>query len=412
MPQKKDRKFSMTSVQRVYHTDFFYFLLFVINKEGSVSESNVYSYLLNNREKIRELSSNLLSEKKIFSLYAIRSTLKESIRFKFINLKKGRISLTVKGEHLLQAFSLRDYDQVDRIIAEENEKTYGAFSFLIENLYKVSKVSGLVVFPKPSPKEFDLNFQKLSEKNYLEIYSKKFSEYAKKDIERYTRVNIDSREVEMLLFTNLSNVIIKAKEKNVQKINMPREVKDIMYDYYIKKFFENKLDRVSLNIWIERGKELGIINSSEFYPGTFSKVIYPTAMLSESIPANFLQLTNTMSSSQKIIKFNPAWNIFKEQFVAALWKSYTTLSNSINSFFISVLDLKDVVCFQLQISERLFTGFLSNAYKESINNAIEWDISMEVDRLPEFRTFKSKRYPILINGVPKNIIAIKIKSSR
>jgi hypothetical protein len=100
----------------------------------------------------------------------------------------------------------------------------------------------------------------------------------------------------------------------------------------------------------------------------------------------------------------------KEKFVRILWENYIELSRKYGVFFVPVQDLRDIVCFKLQISENIFATFLGNSFNESMNEDIrQFKISLEVDRSPKERTFvNSKRYPILINGVPKNIIGIKM----
>jgi len=403
------KRLSPKSVKRFYHLDYYYFLLSVITNKP-VHESSILNSIKNQIQKFNEIAYSLISVKKFGTKYSIRSVLEESVYFGLVNYDSRRYSITGEGLNLLEAFENRQIKLAERIIGEKMEILYGGISQLVESLYRANLQDGLIVFPKPSPKDLGLNSKRLLHEKYLKEYVKAFAEYTYDNILKYVGKEIFPSEIEKTLFSNLVFFLTKAKENNVINVNLPREVKNIMYDFYLKTILDNKFDRVSFEIWLLRCKELRIVNSSEFFPNTFSRVIYPTSRLSTFVPSSFEFFANAKSLNKIIVRFCPKWSNFKEVFMQALWEIYQELTSMSKSFYVSVLDLRDVICFKLQISEKDFEEFLGTAFNESIEGRMDWDISLEVDRLPEERVFvKSKRFPILINNIPKNIIAIKIK---
>jgi hypothetical protein len=154
------------------------------------------------------------------------------------------------------------------------------------------------------------------------------------------------------------------------------------------------------------------LNFSEFFPGINSLIIYPTSkVIAAKIESpNFIVMGKT-KLNEYLVRYDPEWQIFRDDFVRCLWDNYIELRKLRDDYWITVQDLKDLVCYKLQLSESTFQLFLECAYKESMNETIrQFKISLEVDRSPEERTLvNSKRYPIFINNKPINIIGIQMR---
>lgn len=400
-------------VKRFYHLDFYYFVSFLVGR-GFRTFDGIFKAVIQHQNDLYEISNILNSREKFKTENAIRSTIDEMVRLNLLLIYENEsVILTDDGELLNNYVLGRNFPEAEKLLCQKMENYFGLPSQLISYLKKANNNGGgLVVFPRPSPSALNISADDIISGNKLKDYCKGCCEYAQKEIQKYMGIQVDYDEMFLRLHSSLL-AYFKRMDFKKQSINIPREVKSICYSFYIEKFFENKFDTTTFDIWRNRARELKIINSSEQFPGFNGLIIYPISILSKTkLKQNQeLILMAETSENERIYRYEPNWTKKnKEMFVTSLWNNYIELSKSYKTFFVPILDLRDIVCFKLQINEVTFASFLSNAYNESMNEVIQhFKISLEVDRSPQERSFKNfKRLPILINSVPKNIIGIKM----
>jgi hypothetical protein len=399
-------------VKRFYHLDFYYFVALIIGR-GFKTFDGIFKAIIQHQNDLYEISNILNSREKFKTENPIRATIDEMFRLGFVRKYEDEsITLTKDGELLYNYILGRNFPEAEKLLCQKMENYFGLPSQLISYLRKANpNGGGLVVFPRPSPSALNISADEIIMGDKLIDYCKGCCHYAEKEIQKYMGVQINYDEMLTKLYNSLLGYFERMDYKK-QSINIPREVKSICYSYYIEKFFENKFDATTFDIWRNRSRELKIINSSEQFPGFNGLILYPISVLSKTkiVKDEELMLMAETSENEMIYRYLPDWTKNKEMFVTSLWNNYIELSKTYKTFFIPILDLRDIVCFKLQISESTFSDFLSNAYNESMNEIIpHFKISLEVDRSPQERTFKNfKRLPILVNRVPKNIIGIKM----
>ncbi len=405
---------SPRGVKRFTNLDFYGYLLITIGRteRTDVELAHVVS---SQPSSYQEYGFTLLSHRRFKGNYTLTSVLQECLAFDLIKEHGGRFTLTEEGFDLLELFINRKQDPYAIRLAQKMEASFGGLSLLISELFRINPSTGLLVMPKPTAFELGLSNSSLLENSkYVKDYSTRFSERAMEDFQKYMPASalrpLNQRKVEQHLQERLSEELERFKRLGHHHINIQRTVRNIMTSYYVQTFFAKKIDRVSFEVWSARAHQLGLINTSEFFPDSFCKIVYPTSVIRKQAPASFRKVAPCRDSALAIFSFNPTFDSMKEQFVETLWTTYSQLSQTQSSLYVSVLDIRDIVCYKLQLNELIFRQFLERSYRMSINKNMRWDISLEVDRLPEERVFvKSRRFPILINGLPKNIIAIRLR---
>ena len=96
-----------------------------------------------------------------------------------------------------------------------------------------------------------------------------------------------------------------------------------------------------------------------------------------------------------------------------LWNVYSELKKRNRVNFLSLHNIKEIVCYDLKISYEQFSEFLSNAYRKSLKGNTSYTISLEADKLPEeTNAIYIKREPIFINGKNRNIISLSYRGHR
>ena len=179
-------------------------------------------------------------------------------------------------------------------------------------------------------------------------------------------------------------------------------------NYFLKDIYHYEFSLSLFDILVYRGKEFGIIHASEFYPGFWGRVVFPTSVvLPRNSSPDFEELYKYPADDVGLYFHKPESEDCQNQFVDFLWQGYLSLRRTHRSYFVSLSALRELVCYNLKISEDVFESLLDRAYKHLLSGRLKISMSLEVDRLPEeTKAMYLKQAPVSIDGKPRNIIAI------
>lgn len=416
--------------KRFYFIEYYALLLGAIDKFSALSQAQtefIYQKNLNylGLSRYRKISTNVdegvLIKSKDQYEYTFSQVLLECKNFNLLYEDKDtkKITLTDDGMKLLRAYQ-QDKIQYKELLLQLMERKYNAFSYLINKFYDISpQKSGLIIFPNYSPT--DLGFIK-SEftnvrivKEYIQKYEQKIIDDVKKYINQSYQVQ---NEYEELLFE------LKNKQYITDNSIDPFKLKN--YNAVVRKtqvFWRNRLLKFyginsrwqSFEIWIYRAKQLGLLNTTPFYPDFLGQIIYPVSVITKNELKNkkYYDLVLKNKNGTYLYKRNVPWNLIENDFYDELWNVYSELKKRNRVNFLSLHNIKEIVCYDLKISYEQFSEFLSNAYRKSLKGNTSYTISLEADKLPEeTNAIYIKREPIFINGKNRNIISLSYRGHR
>jgi hypothetical protein len=187
-------------------------------------------------------------------------------------------------------------------------------------------------------------------------------------------------------------------------------VRDFWLRYFLNDLYDYKFSLTSFDIWAYRGKQIGILHITEFYPDSNfnGRIVYPLAVLKESVKSKHFREIYAYSQNLRLYRHQLLWDDEddRDEFVQSLHHAYLDARQSARSYFVNLANIRERVCYNLKIPEFLFDRFLSYAYHDS---EIRIRISLEIDKLPEETgAMYLKRTPVTIDGKPRNIIAIDL----
>ena len=180
----------------------------------------------------------------------------------------------------------------------------------------------------------------------------------------------------------------------------------------MKEIYKYPFSFDTFNIWVERGKQLGVIHSTEFYPSFDGRLVYPTSIIVKESRNPDLVKAFEYGNGEILFIHKPKWNNGDNQndFFESLHNAYFDLRKNRRSNFVRISDLREKVCYKLRIPSFIFNEFLQEAYNKNFKGETKIQISLEADRLPhETTAMYIKREPVTINNQQKNIIAIDYK---
>lgn len=413
--------------KRFYFIEYYALLLGAINKYSIVSQAQKeFIYQKNSHylglSRYRKISSNnedgtLLKSKDKYE-YTFSQVLLECKNFNLVeeNKQLKNLSLTIDGEKLLEAYRTNK-TQYKEILLQLMERKYTAFSYLLDKIYKISpKKSGLIIFPNYSPNDLGFTKSEFLTVETVHQYIEKYEQRIVDDIKKYINQNYEVTNETLELITELKDKgYISDKlsdEFNLKKYNAVVRKTQVFWRNRLLKFYGISSRWQSFEIWIYRAKQLGILNTTPFYPDFLGQIIYPVAIITKK---EFLNNTNyklvmNYKNEKFLYKRNVQWETIENDFFNELWNVYSELKKRNRINFLSLHNIKEIVCYNLKISYEQFSEFLNIAYEKSLNGNTSYSISLEADKLPEeTNAIYIKREPIFVNGKNRNIISLSYK---
>jgi hypothetical protein len=418
-------------VKRFYFLDYFFILLECCYKYSDkekvfdyFKELKIVNQLGESKYKKLTQEDENLSRKQIGRFnYSFQQVIIESISYGLVKEEKSKILLTELGKEclILGQKNKRDFNLK---IFKLMEQQFYAFYQLINHCYLQNTTkNGLLIFPIYSPLKLGFDKSKITHNEHVFQYSKVLRITLEKDTIKYLNKKHDLIFPENILINQLINDGLITQNKiekfDVSKFySLVRRIRTYWLNYFLKSIYNYPYSFDAFNIWVERGKQIGLIHTTDFYPDFDGRYVFPTSIIVEkTLNIDFVEAFR-YPTNEKIFIHRPDWEkvglsnrkVNQDEFIKHLVEAYFDLKKSRRTHFIRLGDLREKVCFRMRIPSYHFNECLEKTYLMNIRGEMDAQISLEADRLPhETNAMYLKREPVLVNGKYKNIIAIDYK---
>ncbi|HKZ42616.1 MAG TPA: hypothetical protein VJ044_16755 [Candidatus Hodarchaeales archaeon] len=412
------------SVKKFYFLEYFYVLLSSIEKYADKEQVFDSFKILKQQHRLGESkyktlssdSENLSKAQVNRYRYTFQQVIDEAKEYELLDAdSEGNLTLTDEGKALLLKYRVNGPVGFNQSLFKLMEARYNAFRYLVEFLYNVNRFKpGLLIFPNYSPRQ--LHFEKSATRTTADIkkYSEALTQRLQQDIQKYLgeyrelaeeNTKILVRLVESGLLPANSTAKFDAEKYNV----ITKRFRDFWITYFLREVYKYEFSMSSFDIWTYRGKQIGIMHATEFYPNFNGRIVYPTSVILPSTESSDFERLFEYADGRGLFVHKPEIERNQDKFVDSLVKAYFDLRRSNRSYFISLSALRELVCYNMKISEHLFETFLEFAYRLNLEGNLKIRISLEVDKLPEeTKAMYLKQEPVMVDGRYRNIIAIDV----
>ncbi len=408
----------LTSIKKFYFLE--YFLIFLRSVDRHKAESEIFNLFIVQKDeyklgesRYKKLGANQEDKRLNRYKYTFNQVLEECLIYGLVTKSESEITLTKSGLDLLHKYKVENTDVFYISIFELMEEQLNGFYQLIKNCYSAN-INGLLVFPIYSPPKLSLSKENIKTGNdvihYIEILTRKLE----KDLLKYLNKSTNLDNPKGLIISKLieAELITESKELfNPKYYNIIlKRIRDFWLNYFLKDIYDISLSLSYFDIWCYRGKQLGIINITEYFPDFDGKIVYPISIVSKSINNGDFKNLKEYKTGECLYIHEPSLENITEKFSKELYETYIDIKYKSKSTFISIPTLRDLVCYKMKISYKLFQDLLEHIYILNLKDKIKLKISLEADRLPdETKIIYQIREPVVIEGQLRNIIAIDIK---
>lgn len=347
--------------------------------------------------------------------YTFWQVLEEAMSYSLISTQASPLSLSEKGLELLAIYESKGVETFNLGVLRLMEKKYRAFRYLITFLYQTNPTNGgMVVLPMYSPTRLGFTASDVRNTGSLKHYCGLLLERLTKDIETYIKKRVSLEAANNSLLDNLrGHGLIGVRDEdclNPKQYNLTmKRIRDFWQKYFLVELYHYTYSLSTFEIWAYRGKQLGLVHATEFFPNFSGKVIYPTSVITTHVnKADFTEVYD-YGDQQYLYVHSPSGLKNENSFADTLLKSYLSIRRNTNSYFVNLMAVRELTCYSMKISEKVFGAFLDRLHRLNMTDDLGIKISLEVDRIPEeTKAIYLKQEPVFIEGKPRNIIAIEL----
>jgi hypothetical protein len=347
--------------------------------------------------------------------YTFDQVLAEAVEYRLVENRVLDTVLTSLGENAIDKYETEGPSSFNQFLFTLMEKRYLAFRYILNVCYEANpEKSGLLIFPIYSANRLGIERSSIRTSADLRNYFHQLKIQLEKDIARYLDKTVNLTEKNNELVDRLVSVDLLPKNGSElfdsKKYNaILKRVRDFWLKYFLQDLYNYQFSLNSFDIWAYRGKQIGVLHITEFYPDpSFSgRIVYPLSVIKYSTKSKNFHSLLSYSDHLKIYLHQPSWEdeVNREDFLKSLHQAYLDMRRYARSYFVNLASVREKVCYTLKIPEYLFDQFLEHAYHEKFKIRI----SLEVDKLPEeTNAIYLRRAPVMINGKYRNIIAVDL----
>lgn len=310
----------------------------------------------------------------------VEHILAELQNLNLIHKEKGHIILTEKGEQVASLIANKKVQELKELFIKLMLETFTIFEYFLKRVKEISNGNGVPI-PFITSGVIDKCKGEAKEiaKAYISI------------IEKHTNLSFDKDDT---LYQLIEKERIDSIEKRTDKIN---KLQSIIEKFVIIKSFGPKIKSRRVYDFVKsRLTFLELTNYANFYFDGFpAEVVY---LISDFEKGSHKYSTREIYYKDgKIYLYTPKFEEIKEILKETMIKIY--IANKDDFGYMKIADMRDLVCRELRISDKLFDNFVKKLYQEE-PNLLSFTYAGASDKITE------KRLPIIFEKPVKELFTL------
>lgn len=334
------------SVKRFYFLEYFYILLKSVEKYSDKEQVfNSFKTMKHEHrlgeskyKKLTAESENLTITQLNRYRFTYVGVIDEAKDYELISEDTdGNLRLTKSGRKLLAQYQNEGYMSFNHSLCKLMESRYNAFKYLIEFLYNSNRHRpGLLIFPVYSPRQLHIERATIKTTSHIFEYADTLANKLQLDISKHLGQTRNLKRENAKLKNKLIDSGLLSSESKAEfapeKYNVIlKRFRDFWLAYFLRQIYRYEYSLSSFDIWTYRGKQIGIIQATEFYPNFNGRLVYPTSVVLKSTDSVDFQKLYSYPDGNGLYMHNPTGEKNQDKFVDFLVNAYFDLRRSYRS---------------------------------------------------------------------------------
>ena len=365
-------------VKKFYFLDYFLILLESCELHDDRYKIFLHFRKLKDKERLGEskykkltAEPEVLSERQVQRYrYTFDQVITEASNYGLIlNNHKEIVTITDLGKSCLNT-GRKSKREFYYEILDLMESKYFAFHHLVEFCYEQNtSKNGLLIFPIYSPRKLGFAASKIKTNGDWYKFSLELKNQLERDLRQYLEKEIDLNGANNVLLDKLHEDKILDMEKLSSTFDQSKynaiigRIRKYWLTYFLKDIYCYKYSFDIFNIWVERGKQLGILHSSEVHPDFDGRLVYPTSLIIKKNNNSDFRKVYAYGNETNLYIHTPNWDkknrkqeyTVQQSFVENLYHLYYDIKKNRRAHFVRLSDLREKVCFKMKYIFRVMS---------------------------------------------------------
>lgn len=326
---------------------------------------------------------------------------------RWVNLIEERWTLTPDGKVIAEEHPIQHPVKFALALCLRHEEyNQQVMTRLLERLYRINpRRDGAVIIPTPPLDSAPLEWREL--KAWLLQHLPKWHEQLVHQMSGFSA----SLEPEQL-----ANVIVKRLESKWGKnreSERHKRLQEVIADRFLEFMFEDICSPTDANYWQGRMAWAGLTMTARDLPGVAGRVWFPVGTFRSEPAPDYTRADGLQDSAGLLFHiYTPSGPEIERRFADALYEGYLNKQREEQVEYVSLLSVRDWVCYQLRIGNPIFESLLQQVFPQAVRGQFPYALSLEVDRTPGERQLMRGALPVVVDSTPRYIIAMKRRYRR
>ncbi|WP_437296604.1 hypothetical protein [Sorangium sp. So ce426] len=195
-----------------------------------------------------------------------------------------------------------------------------------------------------------------------------------------------------------------------ESLNLKRRLdrlKEAMLDRLHEMLFGGVVAPRDLRIWQSRMEWAGLTLLARRLPGVRGRVWFPVGAFRKPGNPSFSPVQGLVRDELIYHVYTPSGSDAETEFAAELYDCYRARQQRERTEYVSLLAVRDHVCYELRIGNACFEALLQRIFPRVLRGELPYSMALEVDLSPRDRLRIAGALPVMIDGTPRYIIAMR-----
>ena len=376
-----------------------------------VSDPNEFAGILQALDRYGPLTTRQLADFLVDQRITLEPRKADTIRHEFIFLDwieadQARWALTERGKDLAALGGDAFVGEFARQLCLDSEiHNQHIVSRLLLRMERLSPdLQGAIILPRPEMDELPDSLDDV--RKLLRAGLPRWSKALQQQVKNFAGL-ANSDAIADRIVADIQSRWSKANDSE-----RSNRLQERISEAFVELMFGQIMAANDVEIWQVRMDWAGLTHTARDLPGVQGQVWFPVGAFREKTD-DFTPLVGLVNfpgdaNALTYCRYTPAGADFEKQFMRILYEGYRQVQLAQHgNEYVSLLTVRDWVCYRLRISHEVFENTLQNQFPRALRGEIPYSLALEVDVMPSELMRLGNARPVSIDKQPRYIIAMR-----